>query len=62
MRAMRATESASDGMLPRLAQQLDIDGRLHDLPPEIESMRLFDHRAQLPGQTWLQLEERSEEA
>jgi hypothetical protein len=49
-------------MLPRLAQQIDIDGGLHDLAPQSEIMRLFGHKPQLPGQTWLELKERGEEA
>jgi hypothetical protein len=52
---MRATESPATGQLTPLPKQIGLDGRLHDLPPEIERMRLFDHKAQLPGQTWLEL-------
>jgi hypothetical protein len=57
---MRATESPADGLLRRLPQQLDLGGGLHDLARENEAMRLFDHKPQLPDQTWLELEERGE--
>jgi hypothetical protein len=49
-------------LLQRLAQQLDIYGRSHDLAPQREIMGLSDHKPQLPGQTWFELEEGSEEA
>jgi hypothetical protein len=38
----------------RLAQQLDLEGNLHDLAPQNERLRLFDPApAQLPGQTYM---------
>lgn len=36
-------------------QQLDVDGRLHDLAPLTERLRLFEPDRQLPGQTRLDL-------
>jgi hypothetical protein len=57
---MRRTQSAPDGPLTPPAQQIDLEGRLHDLPPQSEVMRLFDYKSQLPGQTWLELEQRVE--
>jgi hypothetical protein len=39
-------------------QQLDVEGNLHDLAPEVERLRLFEPApAPLPGQTWLQLDD-----
>ncbi len=34
-------------------QQLDIDGRLHDIAPANETRRLFDSAPQIKGQTAL---------
>jgi hypothetical protein len=41
-------------------QQLDIEGRRHDIGPEHERLRLFESDVQMPGQTWLKLDERAE--
>lgn len=41
--------------LRRLGQQLDLDGRPHDLEPVTERMRLFEPVEQVPGQTRLTL-------
>ncbi len=39
------------------AQQLDLDGQLHDIAPHSERLRLFDPvPAQLEGQTYLDLD------
>lgn len=48
--------------LPPLAQQLDIDGGLHDLAPQTRQERLFEPApfAQLDGQQYLDTDERQE--
>ena len=43
--------------LPRLAQQLDLDGQPHDIAPQIERMRLFEPDKQIDGQTYLDLDD-----
>lgn len=37
-----------------LGQQLDLDGRLHDLAPAAETLRLFDSAPQIRGQIALE--------
>jgi hypothetical protein len=49
-------ESPQERALPSFLQQLDTDGRLHDIAPEVERLRLFEPAVQLPRQTWLELE------
>jgi hypothetical protein len=50
-------ERPQNGPLQPFAQQLDTDGRLHDIAPEHERLRLFEPDVQLPGQTWLELDD-----
>jgi hypothetical protein len=50
-------ESAQERALRPLLQQLDTEGRLHDIAPEHERLRLFEPDVQLPGQTWLELDD-----
>jgi hypothetical protein len=43
--------------LPRLAAQLDTDGRLHEIAPQSEAMRLFEPAPrQLEGQTAMEVD------
>ena len=42
--------------LPRLPQQVDLDGQPHDIAPQIERMRLFEPDKQIDGQTYLDLD------
>jgi hypothetical protein len=42
---------------PRLPQQIDFDGGLHDLAPGHESLKLFDSAPQLDGQIALDTDE-----
>jgi hypothetical protein len=55
-------ESAQERALVPFAQQLDTHGRLHDIAPEHERLRLFEPDVQVPGQTSLEpdAEERAE--
>jgi hypothetical protein len=54
---MNDESTAKRALLP-FPQQLDTDGRLHDIAPEVERLRLFEPAPeQLPGQTWLEVDD-----
>ncbi len=44
----------------RLAQQLDLDGHLHDLAPQSDRMRLFEPDTQLAGETFMDTDDRTD--
>jgi hypothetical protein len=48
--------SAPDGLPRPLPQQLDTEGRVHDVTPQSEVMPLFRREPQLAGRVWLRLE------
>jgi hypothetical protein len=50
-----AEDSPQNRPLRPFAQQLDVDGQLHDIPLETRPMRLFEHEPQIPGQTYLEM-------
>jgi len=50
-------ENAQQRTLLPFLQQLDVEGRLHDIAPEHERPRLFEPDVQLPGQTWLEVDD-----
>jgi hypothetical protein len=51
-------ESPQNRPLRPFPQQLDLEGKPHDLAPEVERLRLFEPApAQLPGQAWLELDD-----
>jgi hypothetical protein len=54
-----AQHTPADVALERRAQQLDIDGQLHDLAPTHERLRLFEPApAEIAGQTHMDTTER----
>jgi hypothetical protein len=40
-------------------QQLDVDGRLHDLVPQHEPLRLFEHTQHVRGQLYMDTDKAS---
>lgn len=48
------SDKAPARLVPTLGAQLDLDGRLHDLAPQTERMRLFEPApTQIEGQTYI---------
>jgi hypothetical protein len=57
---MSGPESPAVGLPTPLPQQLDAEGRLHDLAPQTAIMRLFEHEPQLPGQLYMDTDANSD--